>query len=494
MRTQILQYSLTTLIKAVHRNQYILWLCFAVFLYKIPFVFDVLLHGDEASFMLVAISLLEGYLPYEQYWDNKPPLIFLAYAAALLVYGEYYGIFILGSLVLLGNTLMVFQISKKQKLSANWSFMLALCYLALSYRYFLMSEQLATLFLLIVITLTLGITKDRYYNVRLTFIGFFLAAMVLTKTNYAVFAISVSIFYLAVYKEEIWPTLFSLSIGASLMLLLVITPYALKGLVPLLYKSIVIVPLADANTENIFNSLIGLLNKIFTSNFLLSFFLFLTSIAVCIVKKNINKPNIFILITVVSLLVSIALKGQNSSYYLSILTAPMLIGITVLLKQIRSKKKLQIGGFILLLSLIVGASDLFINRIHKHVISLSTEKKYHRTDTVKASDFLNATGSVKTNNVLFVSNTLGHVLTSTRVPNYVVHPFMNSRPNIVKHLYKNESMRSRLEKIVVKMDFIVISATHRPYDREAWQYLQKELNSEFKKVKTFGRIQIYERI
>lgn len=59
----------------------------ALILLRIPSLFEPRWYGDEGVFAAVAYHIVHGQTLYVGAWDNKPPLIFLTYAAVQLAFG-----------------------------------------------------------------------------------------------------------------------------------------------------------------------------------------------------------------------------------------------------------------------------------------------------------------------------------------------------------------------------------------------------------------------
>lgn len=59
----------------------LLSISFLFFLLRFPSLFEPDWYGDEGVYQTVALALRNGRLLYSQIWDNKPPLLYLIYAA-----------------------------------------------------------------------------------------------------------------------------------------------------------------------------------------------------------------------------------------------------------------------------------------------------------------------------------------------------------------------------------------------------------------------------
>src|SRR3990167_6749540 len=60
---------------------------FVIFLFRLPSLFEPYWYGDEGIFAAVAANLNQGGVLYQTAWDNKPPMIYLTYAAIFKLFG-----------------------------------------------------------------------------------------------------------------------------------------------------------------------------------------------------------------------------------------------------------------------------------------------------------------------------------------------------------------------------------------------------------------------
>ena len=73
-----------------------------------PFFFPAVLNWDESSSILMGQAVLEGFTPYADFFNLKPPLLFYSFAGFIALTGKsIVGIRILGSLCVAGTALGV---------------------------------------------------------------------------------------------------------------------------------------------------------------------------------------------------------------------------------------------------------------------------------------------------------------------------------------------------------------------------------------------------
>ena len=52
------------------------------FILRLPSLIEPYWYGDEGIYQVIAQAINHGHLLYRDIWDNKPPLLYLVYAAA----------------------------------------------------------------------------------------------------------------------------------------------------------------------------------------------------------------------------------------------------------------------------------------------------------------------------------------------------------------------------------------------------------------------------
>ena len=60
---------------------FLLGLSFLFFLLRLPSLFEPYWYGDEGIYEVIGVALRHGRLLYRDIWNNKPPLLYLIYAA-----------------------------------------------------------------------------------------------------------------------------------------------------------------------------------------------------------------------------------------------------------------------------------------------------------------------------------------------------------------------------------------------------------------------------
>ncbi len=65
-----------------------LLLLLATLFMRVPFMFEGQIDWDEATYTLLGHELIEGRLPFVELWDNKPPVLYMAYGLFEAIFGR----------------------------------------------------------------------------------------------------------------------------------------------------------------------------------------------------------------------------------------------------------------------------------------------------------------------------------------------------------------------------------------------------------------------
>lgn len=66
-----------------------LLLALLVLILRLPFFFEDVIDSEESTLVLMGQAWLDGWLPYVQLWDEKPPLCFAAFALFIELFGRW---------------------------------------------------------------------------------------------------------------------------------------------------------------------------------------------------------------------------------------------------------------------------------------------------------------------------------------------------------------------------------------------------------------------
>ena len=98
------------------KKEYILLalILFLTFLFRFPSLFEPFWYGDEGIFAAVANNLNQGGILYQTAWDNKPPMIYLTYAAIFKFFGvSMFWLHLVTIIVVLTTAAVIYEIAQK---------------------------------------------------------------------------------------------------------------------------------------------------------------------------------------------------------------------------------------------------------------------------------------------------------------------------------------------------------------------------------------------
>src|SRR3990167_9011299 len=98
------------------KKEYILLalILFLTFLFRFPSLSEPFWYGDEGIFAAVANNLNQGGVLYQDSWDNKPPMIYLTYAAIFKTFGvSMFWLRLVTIIVVLATSAIIYEISQK---------------------------------------------------------------------------------------------------------------------------------------------------------------------------------------------------------------------------------------------------------------------------------------------------------------------------------------------------------------------------------------------
>ncbi len=101
--------------RIMNKNYLLLGLIlFLIFLFRFPSLFEPFWYGDEGIFAAVANNLNHGGVLYQTAWDNKPPMIYLTYAAIFKFFGvSMFALRMVTAVLVLAVAVVIFEIAKE---------------------------------------------------------------------------------------------------------------------------------------------------------------------------------------------------------------------------------------------------------------------------------------------------------------------------------------------------------------------------------------------
>jgi 4-amino-4-deoxy-L-arabinose transferase-like glycosyltransferase len=236
-------------------------------LVRFPFLFQANLDWDEATYIIMGQSLLDGNLPYIQYWEIKPPLAFLPYAFFIWFFGHsIIGIRLGAALCVLISGYIIYLIGNHLwgKLTG---FLAAIIFIFFSSRLYgqpLMPESIAC----IPVTIALALITMREDGSQTSFlVGLAISIATLVRLNFAYLALFIGGFYfIGSCIKPNYPirNLIFYILGGIIPALLVIFPYVIYGHWKIFLDSAIITPWQYANAQHSTAQPIHLVELFFT--------------------------------------------------------------------------------------------------------------------------------------------------------------------------------------------------------------------------------------
>jgi 4-amino-4-deoxy-L-arabinose transferase-like glycosyltransferase len=211
------------------------------------------IYDDESTFLLMASDVLDGHLPYVEYFDNKPPLFFFTLAGVMAVFGESIATFrLFGAATLFCSTVLVMLVARRwtDPASAFTGAVLTVILHAVGLGKATHPAGLAAMFLMVALWF-LVVRRDRWSG--LAWSGLFVGLATLTRTNLAVVAVALLLLIIAADLLR-WPRTprwagVPFALGGLAPLGLILAIYASAGHLDAFLLSAVKVPLSYATTQ-----------------------------------------------------------------------------------------------------------------------------------------------------------------------------------------------------------------------------------------------------
>tara|TARA_B110000003_G_scaffold275862_1_gene319810 strand:- start:2223 stop:3830 length:1608 start_codon:yes stop_codon:yes gene_type:complete len=181
----------------INNSIYVLVLLFFTIVSQNTHLHYETIDWDTNSYLVSSLDVINGFLPYENSWESKQPLLYYVYASLILLSNFNLVIFkLLNDLILFLISFIIFKITLLKGGSSKNSFLASIFYL------FLMSSTWAQvekseLYCVLILSLILLIQNKSYkrkYSVIFT--GFFLGLSVLINLGSILFVLPITLNYL----------------------------------------------------------------------------------------------------------------------------------------------------------------------------------------------------------------------------------------------------------------------------------------------------------
>lgn len=207
---------------------------FSIFIFRLPSLYEPYWYGDEGIFAAVASNLNQGGVLYQTAWDNKPPMIYLTYAAIFKTLGvSMFNLRIVTLIIVMATAAAIYEIAiktlgKKRALTAAFLFGLLT-----SLRLIEGNLSLTEIFMIMPITLAMMIAIIRKFDYPSLFFAGVLFAVASLYKQVGAFETAALGIYLFFISDKFWDFIkkgLVLSIGFAIPYALTVGYFSSKGL------------------------------------------------------------------------------------------------------------------------------------------------------------------------------------------------------------------------------------------------------------------------
>ncbi len=368
---------------------------------RFPFFFRDYIDRDESTFILLGQSWVDGFLPYIQLWDLKPPLTFAFFAAIIAVFGKsFIALRIAGTLLVVSTAFFTYKLSTRitsTKIALLTAFgCIGLLSLFGSLQG-VMSEHLCMAFFTPALYLLVSKKSSGWFFLA----GLLMGITVMVKLNmaYPILLLGLYLCYQVVRAKKIrlfWNTLLY-GMGTILVILVTILPYYLNGNSMVWWESVVLAPLEYTGARR------------YPILKLAPFFLIVTSFLLFAWKKKYidfkDNSVIFLVIAIVGVLLSFFKGGRINGHYLIQLHPMFAIFLAVTISGILSHYNPRIPKTaLLLLFLIPVESYLEYGNIVKNKVRYGT---FYNGEGFTVPEYI-SNNNLETKNIFFLDYHIGY--------------------------------------------------------------------------------------
>ncbi|SDQ09383.1 ArnT family glycosyltransferase [Flagellimonas zhangzhouensis] len=461
---------------------------------RFPFFFRDYVDRDESTFIIMGQSWANGFLPYTQLWDLKPPVTFLFFAIIIKIFGKsFIAIRFFGSLLVALTSMFTYSIASKisSKKIAFWVALFCVCFQSLfGSLQGVMSEHICTFFFVAGLFILFLKDDSKWYFTT----GLLFGLSVMTKLNMVYPVLSLGIYFLweGFYKKQLRTTLKNLvfmGIGFVFTIALTALPYYLQGNLQIWWASIFEAPLAYS--EGKFHS------PLKTLPFLVIILgLLVTGFRLKIIDWK-SRPLQILTVIILGVLISFMQTGKVNGHYLIQLYPFILIPIGIAISKLPELSKKYRPIVVILLFLIPMESYLE----YANIISNKLEKgTFFNGEGFTVPQYI-LENHLETKNIFFTEYHIGYWVLGVSPPTKVAtHPSNITREELFP--YMQNPRETGLEELhyimeIVKPKILVAREGKEIFDKKLLDfnaYIDNYLKDNYTLIATVDRGLIYQRL
>lgn len=447
---------------------------------RFPFFFRDYIDRDESTFILLGQSWVDGFLPYMQLWDLKPPLTFAFFASIISIFGKnFLAIRFAGTLLVAITAFFTYKMGIKvtSEKIAFWTATSCVALLSLfGSLQGVMSEHICMAFFTPALYVLLSKQRSGWF----LFAGILMGVSLMVKLNMAYPILLIGFYYTygAVQQKKtmlFWNILL-FGLGILLVILATIAPYYIQDNFLVWWKSVVLAPLEYTAARRY--PLIKLAPYLVVAA---AFFFYSWR------KKYLDfqdKTVLLLVITSIGVLFSFLKGGRINGHYLIQLHPILIVLVAVVMSKLQFKNKFKIPKQALLLLLLIPTESYleYVNIIQHKMQwgSFYNGEGFSVPNYIKKND-------LETKNILFLGYHIGYWNLSALPPSKAsTHPSNICRDEL--YPFFDNPRKTSVEELTYIMEelrpqTVVLRKNRRIFDKKEIEenaYIEAYLQKHYK--------------
>jgi len=471
-----------------------LLLSLITFFIRFPFFFRDYVDRDESTFILLGQSWADGFLPYTQLWDLKPPLTFAFFATIISIFGKSFVAIRFAGVILVAITAFFTYKIALTFVSKKASIIIGACCIFLLSLFGSLQGVMSEHICIALFVPALYILQTKKTALFIFLSGLLMGATVMVKLNMAFPILFIGLFlcYEAFFTNRNIPLIHVVlfGIGALTVILATIIPYYLSNQTYIWWESVILAPLEYTGARRY--SVLKL-TPIFVITGIFLLYAYKSK------KLNFKSRNVqLLLIAIIGVLFSFVKGGRINGHYLIQLHPMLLILVGIVVYNLIRQYKPKLPAYLAFIALLIPAESYLE---YVNVVKNKIEKGTIFNGEGFAVPQYILEHNLETENVLFFEYHIGYWNLNTLPPTTAsTHP-SNICRNELFTFYGNPRKNS-VEEIKYIMhelrpQTVVIRKGRRIFDKkeiEENEYIDTYLAKHYKVIATVDNAEILQRL